>query len=125
MVEVAMAENMVRTQVYLPQATHKALIERAEKQGLTMATQIRAALDEYLERTQTEEDGPILQPDDPLFSMIGIADSGLSDVAVNHDHYLYGMPKVALSDKLSVRESKAPQTKSRNRRKSRANKLPR
>ena len=40
-----MTENMVRTQVYLPQATYKALIERAEKQGLTMATQIRAALD--------------------------------------------------------------------------------
>jgi hypothetical protein len=120
-----MAENMVRTQVYLPQATYKALVERAEKQGLTMAVQIRAALDEYLQRTQTEEDGPILQPDDPLFSMMGIFDSGVNDLAVNHDYYLYGMPKRAPADNLRVRESKAPPGKSRNRRKSRANNLPR
>lgn len=120
-----MTENMVRTQVYLPQATYKALIERAEKQGLTMATQIRAALDEYLQRTQEEEEGPILQPDDPLFSMMGIGDSGVGDIAVNHDYYLYGMPKRTEEDKLRVRESTAPQGKSRNRRKSRANKLPR
>ena len=90
-----MAEHMVRTQVYLPQATYDALVERAKEQGLTMASQIRAALDEYLQRTQDDDEGVILQPDDPIFKMIGMFDSGLTDVAINHDHYLYGTPKQA------------------------------
>jgi hypothetical protein len=120
-----MTENMVRTQVYLPQATYRALVERAEKQGLTMAVQIRDALDAYLQRAQEEEEGVILQPDDPIFKMIGIYDSGVDDLAVNHDYYLYGMPKREPVDKLRVHESKVPQRKSRNRRSPRANKLSR
>jgi hypothetical protein len=117
-----MAENMVRTQVYLPQATYKALIERAEKQGLTMATQIRAALDEYLQRTQDEDEGPILQPDDPIFKMIGIGDSGLPDVAVNHDHYLYGTPKRYPATGEFIRDAQNAADKSRARRPARRRK---
>jgi hypothetical protein len=124
MAEDAMAENMVRTQVYLPQATYKALIERAKKQGLTMATQIRAALDEYLQRTQTEddEDGPVLQPDDPIFEMIGSGDSGLPDVAVNHDHYLYGTSKRYPVTGEFIREAANPTDKFRARRPARRRK---
>jgi len=88
-----MADNMVRTQVYLPKATYAALVERGQQQGLTMADQIRAALDEYLQRSQDDDEGAILQPDDPFFKMMGIVDSGVDDLAVNHDYYLYGMPK--------------------------------
>ena len=118
-----MAENMVRTQVYLPKGTYEALQERAEKQGLTMATQIRAALDEYLRRAQGDDEGPILQPDDPIFKMIGMYDSGLSDVAVNHDYYLYGAPKRVRSVEKPVQEPKrtsykAPQRRLARRRKS-------
>jgi hypothetical protein len=108
-----MADNMVRTQVYLPKATYTALVERARREGLTMAVQIRAALDEYLQRSQDEAEGPILQPDDPLFAMMGIFDSGVDDLAVNHDYYLYGMPKREPASDRAVRESKTPVRKSR------------
>jgi hypothetical protein len=111
-----MADKMVRTQVYLPKATYQALVERARQQGLTMAVQIRAALDEYLKRSQDEDEGPILQPDDPIFKMMGIFDSGVDDLAINHDYYLYGMPKQEPSNKLAVRESKSQPRKSRKRR---------
>jgi len=85
-------ENMVRTQIYLPRGIHRRLHERADKHGLTLAVQVRAALADYLERVEAEEQ-PILRADDPIFQMIGMADSGLGDLSVNHDHYLYGAPR--------------------------------
>ncbi len=88
-----MGENMVRTQVYLPRKIYDKLQARAEKQGLTLAVQIREALEDYIERVEAEDDDGILHADDPIFKMIGMFDSGLGDLSVNHDHYLYGAPK--------------------------------
>ena len=87
-----MRENMVRTQVYLPRHIYRKLRERADKQGLTLAVQVRAALEEYLHRVETEEP-PILRADDPLFQMMGMFSSEEGDLSINHDHYLYGAPK--------------------------------
>lgn len=117
-----MTENMVRTQVYLPQATYRALHERAEKQGLTLAVQIRAALDEYLRRVQSDDEGVILQPDDPIFKMIGFFDSGIDDLGVNHDHYLYGTPKRNPATGDFIRETTTPTYKTRTRRPARRRK---
>ena len=117
-----MTENMIRTQLYLPSETYRALVERAQKQGLTMAAQIRAALDEYLKRTEDEEEGVILQPDDPAFKMLGLFDSGIDDVAVNHDYYLYGAPKRKPDRQVVVREPKPALKKSSPRRSSHAKK---
>lgn len=88
-----MADNMVRTQVYLPRHIYQKLQARAERQGLTLAVQIREALENYIERVETEVDDGILHADDPIFQMIGMFDSGLGDLSVNHDYYLYGAPK--------------------------------
>ena len=85
-----MSENMVRTQVYLPREVHATLTRRAEAQGLTLADQIRAALDEDLARVQAAEAGAAFQPDDPLLAVIGLFDSGRTDLAPNHDQCLYG-----------------------------------
>jgi hypothetical protein len=117
-----MTDNMVRTQVYLPKATYRTLMERAEKQGLTMATQIRAALDEYLQRTSEDDEGAILQPDDPFFKMIGIFDSGINDLGLNHDHYLYGTPKRNPATGQFLREARKTSIKSRSRRPTRRQK---
>jgi len=88
-----MRENMVRTQVYLPRKIYDKLQARAGRQGLTLAVQIREALADYMERVEAEVDDGILHADDPIFQMIGMFDSGLGDLSVNHDHYLYGAPK--------------------------------
>jgi hypothetical protein len=88
-----MAEKMVRTQVYLPRTIYNKLQARAQEQELTLALQIRTALEDYLSRTESEADGGILRADDPIFKMIGMFDSGLGDLSVNHDHYLYGAPR--------------------------------
>ena len=92
-----MRETMVRTQVYLPRDIHSRLQKRAREHELTLAVQIRTALEDYLEQVEAQDDG-VLHADDPIFQMIGMVDSGLGDLSVNHDHYLYGAPKRELID---------------------------
>ncbi len=94
-----MRENMVRTQVYLPRNIHRRLQVRADKHGLTLAVQVRAALEDYLERVEAE---PILRADDPIFQLIGSASSKEGDLSINHDHYLYGWPKREAEDATAV-----------------------
>ena len=36
---------------------------------------------------------PVTEPDDPLAKVVGIGDSGRTDGAANHDHYIYGTRK--------------------------------
>ncbi|HEY4690194.1 MAG TPA: ribbon-helix-helix domain-containing protein [Anaerolineae bacterium] len=93
-----MRENMVRTQVYLPRKIHEQLQARAEKQGLTLAVQIREALADYIERVESEADDGILHADDPIFQLIGSVSSKEGDLSINHDHYLYGWPKRETTD---------------------------
>lgn len=83
-----MSEKMVRTQVYLPQDIYDQLKSRADEEGVTMATQIREALAEYVvEKPKKKEH--ILTEDDPIWQLIGIGESGISDGSVNHDKYIY------------------------------------
>jgi plasmid stability protein len=87
-----MAGRMVRTQIYLPADVHEKLRARAQRHGLTLALQIRAALEEYFNRLDSAEEG-VLRADDPIFRFIGIGSGATSDAAFEHDHYLYGLPK--------------------------------
>lgn len=84
-----MSETMVRTQVYLPGDIYEELKRRADKEGITMATQIREALAEYIARSQAEPPWHVLRSDDPIWQMIGMARSGHEDGSVNHDRYIY------------------------------------
>jgi hypothetical protein len=112
-----MSANMVRTQVYLPPEVHATLTQRAEQQGLTLAQQIRTALDEYLARTAAGDEGATLRPDDPLFSLAGLVDSGVNDLGRNHDHYLYGAPRRPSQPAPAVAEGKPPSYKPRAKKK--------
>jgi len=88
-----MAERMVRTQIYLAPKVHAELKRRAGKHGLTLALQIREALEDYLRRTNGDEDE--MEPLDlgNLFEITGkFGGSGLSDASVNHDKYIYSDP---------------------------------
>ena len=88
-----MAERMVRTQIYLPPKVHAELKRRAEKHRLSLALQIREALEDYLRRTNSA--GDELEPIDleNLFKITAqFGGSGLSDASVNHDKYIYGDP---------------------------------
>ncbi|WP_420641152.1 CopG family transcriptional regulator [Candidatus Leptofilum sp.] len=84
-----MTEKMVRTQVYLPQDIYEKLKSRADEEGITMATQIREALAEYVVEQPEEKEGHVLTEDDPIWQLIGIGKGGPPDGSVNHDKYIY------------------------------------
>ena len=86
-----MDEKMVRTQVYLPRDIYEQLKQRADKEGITMAHQIREALMQYvIETTEEDESKYVISDDDPIWDLIGIVkNSGITDGSVNHDKYIY------------------------------------
>jgi hypothetical protein len=84
-----MSETMIRTQVYLTRDIYDRLKERAEAEGITLATQIREALAYYVIEREPVEKEPILSADDPIWNMIGMLEGGPEDGSVNHDKYIY------------------------------------
>ena len=81
---------MIRKQLYLDEPTERALKRLAAHTGRSEAWHVREALHAYIDRERTTDEK------DPFELIIGLVDDpdGPDDVAVNHDHYLYGAPKV-------------------------------
>ena len=67
-------------QIYLRQEQLDALRALAKRSQLSMAELVRQAVDRLLEETPIE--------DDPLWSIVGIGNSGIGDLAAEHDRYL-------------------------------------
>ena len=87
-----MLMSMVRKQLYIDEDLNQGLRALAARTGLSEAEHVRAALREYLQHAP-----PVAAGDDPLLELIGMVDdpSLPTDLAVNHDHYLYGAPRTA------------------------------
>lgn len=81
---------MRRKQLYLDEASDRALKRLAAQTGRSEASHVREAIALYLGEHQPETT-------DALSQLVGLVPdtSGPDDVAENHDHYLYGAPKVA------------------------------
>ncbi len=79
---------MRRKQLYIDEASERALKQLAARTGRSEGSHVREALHRYFGE-QTADQG------DPLEGLIGMVNdsSGPDDVAENHDHYLYGAPK--------------------------------
>ncbi len=73
-----------RTQIYLEQGQYELLRSRARREGKSLASLIREALDEYLGRK-----GPRGRLD-PLRRVIGIGEGDGAAVAENVEDFLYG-----------------------------------
>jgi hypothetical protein len=67
-------------QVYLREDQVAALRTVAERRGESIAALVREGVDMFLEDLPPEED--------PLLDLIGLYDSGVGDLAENHDAYL-------------------------------------
>jgi len=84
---------MVRKQLYIDEELDRALKLLAARTGRSEAEHVRSALRAYV------HDEVDASPDagDPLLGLIGLVteSEGADDVAVNHDHYLYGAPRTA------------------------------
>ena len=84
-----MDEKMVRTQLYLPRDIYEHLKDRADKEGSSMASQIREALAQYVVEEAVEDKAPVFTEDDPIWDLVGMLKSGITDGSYNHDKYIY------------------------------------
>jgi hypothetical protein len=81
---------MKRKQLYIDEPSDRGLKRLAARTGRSEAFHVREAVRRYLAQQEEAEARP-----DPLERLIGLVDdeTGPDDVAVQHDHYLYGAPK--------------------------------
>lgn len=76
---------MIRTQIQLTEAQSRSLKKLAEQEDVSVAELIRRSVDSFLQTRHviTEEERK-----QRLLSVIGIGNSGITDLAENHDKYL-------------------------------------
>lgn len=67
-------------QIYLRTDQLEALRQLAQQQDVSVAALVRQGVDQLLLSIPVE--------DDPLMDIIGLGDSGLDDLSINHDAYL-------------------------------------
>ncbi len=83
----------VRTQIYLPEVVHQRLKSRGRILRKSMATQVREAVERYLELAEATES----LPDDPIWDLpthaVATAPGAPTNIASRHDAYLYGWSK--------------------------------
>jgi hypothetical protein len=72
--------TMKPIQVYLRPEQIESLRSIAKRRGASLAELIRQGVDRFLAEVPAEED--------PLWNIIGSFDSGLGNLAENHDEYL-------------------------------------
>ena len=79
---------MIRKQLYIDEDLELGLKMLAARTGRSEAEHVRAALRSYINQQLTTPSSG----HDLLLDLIGLVDDpgGPDDVAVNHDHYLYG-----------------------------------
>lgn len=82
---------MTRTQIYLTEEQRRQIQRLAEAQHKTMAQVIREAVEEYVIKQMDTENlrKASVNPTDPLWDIIGLGASGITDGSVHHDRDIY------------------------------------
>ncbi|MBI4690666.1 MAG: hypothetical protein HY754_10445 [Nitrospirae bacterium] len=84
----------VRFQMFLDESQKSALERLQHDSKMPVAEIIRKAIDKFLAEWKQKKQMPVRDViTEKLLSVAGICNGGPKDLADNHDHYLYGMPK--------------------------------
>jgi len=83
--------RLVTTRLRFSEAAYRELRLKAERRGVSLATLVREAVDQYLGRGDAGRE--LALGSDPADGIIGTVTGSPGDESVNHDHYLYGWPK--------------------------------
>lgn len=70
--------KLKRTQIYLEPEQHSLLKREAERRGISLSELIRRLIGQHFETNHSGE----------TTSIVGLGESGKSDIAENHDRYL-------------------------------------
>jgi hypothetical protein len=73
-----------RTQIYLLSAQHEALKAESQMLKISLAELMRRIVEEHL---KIRNKSPVFAKEDYL-SLVGLGESGIDDIAEQHDHYL-------------------------------------
>jgi metal-responsive CopG/Arc/MetJ family transcriptional regulator len=79
-----------RTQVYFPEKLYRDVKRRAKAESKSVAAVVREAVEKHLEEKEIDWEN------DPFFKAVGFIKSGVTDMSVNLDYYLYGAKKKAV-----------------------------
>jgi hypothetical protein len=77
---------MHRSQIMLKEHQHTYLASEAQRQGKSISQIVRELIDEHIAQTLSLEN-------DPFFDIIGMVEGGDPNAAIDHDHYIYGLPR--------------------------------
>jgi hypothetical protein len=77
---------MHRSQIILREDQYAYLVSEAQRQGTSISQVVRDLIDTHMTPTQDLDD-------DPFFDIIGMAEGDDPHAALDHDHYLYGLPR--------------------------------
>jgi hypothetical protein len=77
---------MHRSQIMLKEDQHAYLVSEAQRQGKSISQIVRELIDEHMVRSRDLEN-------DPFFDIIGMVEGDDPDAAIDHDHYIYGLPR--------------------------------
>ena len=82
---------MTRTQIDLTEEQRRQIQRLAELEHRTMAQVIREAVEEYVIQRMDIESlrKASVNPNDPLWDIVGLGDSGITDGSIHHDRYIY------------------------------------
>jgi predicted DNA-binding protein len=82
---------MTRTQIYLTEEQRGQIQRLAKAQHKTMAQVVHEAVEEYvIQRMEIEPSSEALDSSaDPLWEIIGLGSSGITDGSIHHDRDIY------------------------------------
>jgi hypothetical protein len=83
--------GMVRYQMFIDEGQKKVLENLHQRLNVPVAELVRRAIDGFIDNQNTSTVYP--QADEQtnsLLAIAGVCEGGPSDLADNHDHYLYG-----------------------------------
>ena len=88
------APDKLNAQISLSAAQKDALINELQKRKLSLNQLLDNLVQEFLKHNTISEEGAILTEDDPIWQIVGAGKSDVTDGSINHDHYIYGTPKI-------------------------------
>ncbi len=77
---------MHRSQIMLKEHQYAYLVNEAQRQGKSISEIIRDLIDEHMTQTRNLEN-------DPFFDIIGMVEGDDPHAAIDHDYYVYGLPR--------------------------------
>lgn len=87
------SQDSLNAKISLEPTQKSILFEELKKQELTLDQLLNDYVQNFIVQN-TPPKGGVLTMDDPIWNIVGASNFDITDGSVNHDHYIYGTPKI-------------------------------